>query len=141
MAELLIKAIDAEHSDPGKNVIGCYKRGDIIAVRPDGFEWGSEERRAPANGGRAVIVKIPGVTPAQIRNFIRNRWATEVDGEDVDEGLGRLRRRRICIDMADLPAQVRQTLNQTGEYSTTWAAIRQFVRNKQNNQTATGATL
>jgi hypothetical protein len=141
MAELLIKAIDATNPDPGKDATGCYKRGDIICVRPDGFQWGSEERRAPANGGRAVIVKIPGVTPAQIRNFIRNRWATDVDGEDIDQALGQLRRRRIRIDVADLPAQVRQTLNQTGEFSTTWTAIRQYVRNKQNNQTATGATL
>lgn len=141
MAELLIKAENAMHSDPQKDAVGCYKRGDIVAVRPDGFSWGSKERLAPADGGKFVVIKITGVTPAQVRNFVRNRWGCEVDGEDIDQALGHVRRRRIRIDADLLPIAVKQTLNQTGQYSTTWTAIRQFVRNKQNNQTAQGATL
>lgn len=139
MAELLIKAIDATHSDPGKDFRGCYKRGDIVQVRPDGFAWGRLELLPPADGGKFVVLKITGVTPAQVRNAIRNRWGIDPDSEDEDQAIGPVRRRRIRIDADLLPANVRQTLNQTGQYTTTWAAIRQYVRNKQNNET--GATL
>ena len=43
MCELLIKAFSHTHINPVKNVSGCYKQGDIIDLRPDGFEWGKEE--------------------------------------------------------------------------------------------------
>jgi len=131
MAELLIKAIDATHSDPTKDARGCYKRGDIVDIRPNGFGWGRLEALPPADGGKFVIVRINDVSPAQVRNFVRTRWQTEADGNDET------RRRRIRIDADLLPANVRNTLHTTGRYTTTWAAIRQFVRNKQTNETAT----
>lgn len=40
MAELLIKAIDANHTDPVKDQRGCYKHGDPVLVMPDGHTWG-----------------------------------------------------------------------------------------------------
>jgi len=43
MAELLIKAVDAVHSDPVKDLRGCYKKGDVVVVKPDGWKWGKEE--------------------------------------------------------------------------------------------------
>lgn len=36
MAEFLIKAINANHSNPIKDASGCYKRGDIVEVYEDG---------------------------------------------------------------------------------------------------------
>lgn len=135
MAELLIKAVDARHSDPTKDARGCYKRGDIVLVRPNGFEWGRLEVLPPAQGGVFVIIKITDVTPNQVRNWIRNNWETDPEADDTT------RRRRIKIDADSLPAGVRSTLNQTGQYTTTWATIRQYVRNKQTNATATGVAL
>ncbi len=43
MAELLIKAIDdGVFSDVAKDR-RCYKKGDIVAIMPDGHEWGRKE--------------------------------------------------------------------------------------------------
>lgn len=134
MAELLIKAIDATHSDPTKDA-ACYKRGDIVLVRPDGMTWGNKEVIPPADGGKFVVVKITDVTPRQIKDWIKNNWDADIEGFDVIGG----RRRRVRIDVHLLPVGVRNTLNTTGTYSTTWAAIRQYVRNKQTDATATGA--
>lgn len=40
---LLVKAIDALHTDVTKNTRGCFKRGDVIVAKPDGHVWGSSE--------------------------------------------------------------------------------------------------
>ncbi len=65
MAELLIKAIDATHSDPAKDQRGCYKRGDIVLVMPDGHEWGKEERLP-----KFVVVKISGLSVEAVKKYI-----------------------------------------------------------------------
>ncbi len=44
MAEILVMAQSRTHSDPDKDRRGSYKAGDIVAVFPDGHEWGLEER-------------------------------------------------------------------------------------------------
>lgn len=136
MAELLIKAVDATHTDPTKDARGCYKRGDIVGVAPDGWQWGALELKAPASGGKFVVLKITDVTRAQVANWVRNHWACEIDGIDFN-----VRRRRVQIDWNALPNNVRNTLNNTGQFTTTWAAIRQYVRNKQTAQTATGSPI
>jgi len=41
--ELLVKAVDATHPDKVKDIRGCWKRGDVVDIRPAGFKWGSEE--------------------------------------------------------------------------------------------------
>lgn len=133
MTELLVKAVDATHPDPVKDQRGCYKQGDVVLVRDNGFEWGALEVIPPADGGKFAIIAITDVTAQQVRNWVRNHWDTDIDGIDLDQ-----RRRRVRIDVDLLPAGVRQTLNQTGRYSTTWATARNFVRNKLTNSTATG---
>lgn len=139
MAELLVKAIDATHADEIKDISGCYKAGDIVIVRPDGWQWGALELKAPADGGKFVVIKITDVTVAQIVAWVRNHWGTEIHGTDTDAAAHSLRRRRVRIDTDLVPLAVRQQLNQTGQFSTTWAAIRQFVRNKTTNAVASGA--
>jgi len=42
MAELLIRLKNNTHSDPAKDRM-CYKRGDIVVVKPDGHHWGRAE--------------------------------------------------------------------------------------------------
>jgi hypothetical protein len=149
VAEILVKAVDATHSNPTKDTRGCYKRGDVIGVAPDGWAWGALETLPPAQGGKFVVIKITDVTRAQVVNWIKTNWATWADGPDLSSGelLGAaqagliVRRRRVKIDVDLLPAGVLSTLNTTGTYSTTWAAIRQYVRNKLTNATCTGVVV
>lgn len=68
MAELLIKAVDATHVDPDKDRRGCYKRGDVVVVQPDGWSWGTLEALP-----RFVLVKVPGATVAQVEQYIQ-QW-------------------------------------------------------------------
>lgn len=87
MAEFLIKAIDATHSDPEKDKRGCYKRGDFVVVMPDGHEWGKEERLP-----KFVVVKIPGLSVETAKKYILShdepRPATRIWSKlDWDEAL------------------------------------------------------
>lgn len=70
MCEILVKAVDATHRDPIKDTRGCYKRGDVVIVKPDGWEWGTEEVLPPAQGGKFFIVKVPGVDPATLASLV-----------------------------------------------------------------------
>jgi len=142
MAELLVKAVNATHLDSDKNIKSCYKQGDIIGVAPNGYEWGALELKAPADGGKFVVIKIIDVTRQQVINWVKNHWDWILDGNDLDDDMVTLvRRRRIRIDVDLLPAGVLSTLNNTGEYSNTWANIRQYIRNKKNNETASGSDI
>lgn len=68
MAEILIKAVDATHSDPEKDAVGCYKRGDMVVVAPDGHVWGKEEGLP-----KFVVVKVPGLSVEKARDFIEEQ--------------------------------------------------------------------
>jgi hypothetical protein len=71
MCEFLVKAIDATHADPVKDLRGCYKRGDIVDVREDGFGWGLEE-----GPPKFFIVKVPGLKPPLDK---MKSWISTVD--------------------------------------------------------------
>ena len=156
MAELQVVAVSQTHSDPVKDARGCWKRGDIVRVCPDGHQWGALELKAPANGGRFVIVKITDVTVDQVIRWVKNRWNCSLEAEEIqgtipdtrllEEGIlrlipNRIRKRRVRIDADLLPAGVRSTLNNTGQFSTTWTAIRQYVRDKLTNETGDGSAI
>ncbi len=119
--DLLLKAVDANHDDPIKDLIGCYKRGDIVAVEEGGFLWGSEEDKPPANGGKFVIVTITDKTKAQALKYIENAFNSE---------LTVIRRRLFRLIVSELPLSVRNQLNTTGRYSATWVQVRNFIENK-----------
>lgn len=138
MAELLFKAIDASNADPAKDARGCYKRGDFVLVRDDGWGWGLEETKPPASGGKFVIIKITDVTAEQVTAYVQRKWAMQPEDPQKDADGNPIVRRRLSIPIAALPASVRSTLNQTGTYSTTWSAIRQYVTDKQTSTTASG---
>lgn len=140
MAEFLIKAIDATHSDSIKDQRGCYKRGDIVDLRPDGWTWGGLELLAPANGGKFVVLKVTDVTVEQVKQFAINKlgalahWLmSETSGVDAEGAPIIVRRRRLRFDVDLVPAGVRNTLNKTGQYSTTWTAIKGYLRDKVSN--------
>lgn len=41
--EMLIKTVDAHHPDLNVDTAGCYKKGDIVCIMPEGHEWGRLE--------------------------------------------------------------------------------------------------
>lgn len=142
--ELLFKAVDASHADPLVDA-GCYKRGDFVIAFDNGHTWGTEELLPPAQGGKFARIVISDVTVDQFKNFVRNKWLIAADdGETEDVNTeGRIaqrfvRRRRLHIRVADLPANVRNQLNNNGVFTTTWAAVREYVREKVSGTTAQG---
>lgn len=68
MCELLVKAISVTHPDPDTDSAGCYKKGDIVVVMPDGHGWGAKEG-LPA----FILVKIPGLDETTVANY-RDSW-------------------------------------------------------------------
>jgi hypothetical protein len=115
MAEFLIKAVSATHSDPVKDERGCYKRGDIVVVAPNTHVWGARETLP-----RFVQVRVSDVGVAAALKYIESQ---------IDNGIV-IRRRLYRIRWDDLPAGVKQQLIETGRYETTWDAIKQYVQNK-----------
>ncbi|MCD6149092.1 hypothetical protein J7J18_07000 [bacterium] len=55
MAELLVKSSDTTNPDPIKDLRGCYKKGDVVVVKPDGWKWGKEE----LNKNKFYILCVP----------------------------------------------------------------------------------
>lgn len=111
MAEFLIKAIDATHSDPEKDARGCYKRGDIVVVMPDGHEWGKCECLP-----KFVIVKIPGLDHEQAKKYTEEH-----------EGVAR-RKFRLLVD--NVPPSIKKQLRNEGVVSVPWSQVKSFVQNK-----------
>ena len=102
MAELLIKAVDAVHSDTQKNQRGCYKRGDVVVVMPDGHPWGTEERPP-----KFVTMRVVGVLPARYQRLVEQAETVILDPEGNPV---RLRRRHYSLDLSQLPAGARNRL-------------------------------
>lgn len=129
MAELLIKARDANHADAEKDRRGCYKRGDVVLVVEDGHEWGRKE--GPPN---FVILRIPLAARA-----LAERLADEDDEDDVgapavdEKGERRVhRRRRWRVNLEALPAAVRAALQADGRASVTRVQLRARLRRKRD---------
>lgn len=138
MAELLIKAVDATHSNPDKDK-ACYKQGDVVIVQEDGFTWGNKELKPPAEGGKFVVVQITGVTVAQLNTWCQNNWGILAEHAELGERDEITRRRSIRIDVDLLPNNVRNILNRDGFYANTWANIRSYFRNKITDTTGSGS--
>ena len=139
MAELLIKAINASHPDPVKDRRGCYKRGDIVVVMPDGHEWGAKEGLP-----NFFKVKIPGVEVSRL-DALREEQDDDDAGNPVYED-GTLiladgpirkvfRRRRWRLMVASIPATLRNKILNTGEATVTPAQIRNYIKRIRDNTT------
>jgi len=131
MAEILIKAIDATHSDLEKDQRGCYKRGMPVVVMPDGHKWGNAE--CPPT---FVIVKIPGVSIEKVASYILPEEAYLIGPLAVPE-LVTVRRRQWQIQFNELPLAALNKLKTTGEltikagiykgtYDYTWTQVKGF---------------
>lgn len=77
MAEFLIKAIDANHPDPGIDLAGCYKRGDIVLAKPDGWSWGKCEGPPKFN-----ILKVPGMSIEEAEQYTKPH--TELEQKTIE---------------------------------------------------------
>jgi len=126
MAEILIKAVDATHSNTDKDRRGCYKRGYPVVVMPDGHPWGFEEKLP-----KFVVIKVPLISVDKVQKYIE-QW--------LDGSGGLLQRRRWQIRWADLPAAVRNKLASNGEiiikagaysgtFDYTWSQVKGYFRN------------
>lgn len=111
MAELLIMARSATHPDPAKDRAGCWKRGMVVTVQPDGHRWGKRET-APA----FCVLKMPGIPVDRVEKYL---VAYDVqDGFEEDGETARMatyRRRAWAVQLDELPSATRQKADAAGE--------------------------
>lgn len=74
--------------------------GDFVRIRPNGWQWSNEERRAPY----WLIVKCPTIPYTEAR-------LSEEGGDPVPEGFTQQARKRF-MDTTKLPARLRTVLQQ-----------------------------
>lgn len=122
MAEILIKAVDAVMSDPTLDSQQSFKQGHPVVVMPDGWAWGNEEKLP-----LFYILKLPGVSVDSVTAYLAP-W-TDVDGTTL------IGPRLWRIIFSSLPTNVKNTLNVTGQYSTTWSVIKAYFKNLKDGST------
>lgn len=66
MCELLVKSVDAAHSDVKTDRRDFFKRGDVVAIKPDDHAWGAAE----LNSAVFRVVKMPGVAVNDMRHLL-----------------------------------------------------------------------
>jgi hypothetical protein len=127
VAEILVRAANNVHADPNVDARAMWKRGMMVAVKPDGHIWGAEEVR-PA----FVYIKIPLIDVSRCQKYLSDYIG--VDGEPV-------RRRLWQIRVVDMPAAARNKLANTGQliikatadytgaFDYTWAQVKEYFRN------------
>jgi hypothetical protein len=120
MAELLVRATNTELSDTAKASRRAFRRGDVVLVMPDGHAWAANELNNPDNGRALCVLKIPGVTVAQVQKYLAEWW---------DES-GQQARRRYRLVIDELPNALRNQIRDQGFISRTWPQIRGFVEDK-----------
>lgn len=138
MAEILIKAVDATHSDLDKDRRGCYKRGMPVVVMPDSHEWGLEERLP-----KFIVIKIPTITVDKVQKYIEPECVDQADPES-----GNYRRRLWHISWSDLPQAVKNKIlaqggltvkagTYDGAYDYTWAQVKGYFKKITSNEAET----
>jgi len=120
MAEFLVIAKGHTNPDPVIDRAGAYKRGDIVDVREDGFDWGRPIR---SFWPKFAIIKIPGVTVAQVRKYIQ----PEIDAIDPTKILTR---RLYKVEVNSLPLSIRRALRQSGTVTLDKTTVLSYLRNK-----------
>jgi hypothetical protein len=100
--DFLIRAFDSTHPDPVKDARGCHKKGDIIDVQLNGFEWGSEE----LNTDLFYVVTVVGV-PIDDISEAKKYMQPYVDQSDPDpKNWVTVRRHRYQVRVDDLPTNL-----------------------------------
>lgn len=93
MAELLVRILDKVNTDKILDS-KCTKRGDVISVCPDGWEWGTEE----INSAQWAIIKLPNVTTSEASVFL----SPEIDIDPQNPSLF-LQRRSMKLNLDAMP--------------------------------------
>lgn len=143
MAEILVKAVDAEHSDPQKDARGCYKRGMPVVVMPDGHRWGKKEGLP-----KFVIIKMPGVPVETVQKYIEPQTEDVISLPNESGAFQVVRRRRWQFRLDAMPAIVRgrvaaagaltiSSRHHRGAADVTWSETRQFLRDLKTGETET----
>jgi len=96
MCEILVLALDKVSDDPYLDA-KQYKRGDVVAIRPDGWLWGKQELVNPL----FRIIKVPRVTVSQASAFL----GPELDTDPTNPSK-MLRLRAFKLDLEGLPGVV-----------------------------------
>jgi hypothetical protein len=140
MAEALFFSGNNTHADPVKDRRGCWKRGYIVIVKPDGHVWGAEENPATATIRKFAILKFPGVSVARVEKYIV---------EQFEDGILTPYRRRLWqIQFSELPQAARNKLTNTGILTIgsqaqggdyTWAQVRDYFMRLDTNARETEA--
>jgi hypothetical protein len=141
MCEALVMAVNKTHPDTDKDRRGCYKRGMVVVVMPDGHAWGKEESPSTANPRVFAVLKFPGVSVARVQKYIIPQFENGV----LDPPY---RRRLWQVQWAELPQAARNKLAnvgvlvigsqaQGGDY--TWAQVRDYFMRLDTNARETEA--
>lgn len=94
MAELLVRVVDKVNADDFYLDCQCTKRGDVIAVVPDGWDWGREERANPewtilsvpdmsVGEAQMLVSAEPAQALAPSRTLQRRAFGLDLDGLDA----------------------------------------------------------
>lgn len=128
MAEFLIKArnpiditADTEASNSG------WKRGDIVVVKPDGHEWGKDERLP-----KFVVVKIPGLPVETAKKytipFRTDTGLLDSEGNSISKYVAR-RKWHVLLD--SVPTDIKKALLYNGEITVSWENVKSYIHNKE----------
>ena len=103
MAELLVRVVSKVNpADPFKDV-KLTKRGDVIAVQPDGWGWGREELRHPD----WRIFRWPSVSVSEASVFLSPELPTEPQLPGAEDPMLQRRGFHIDVDLGSLPKALR----------------------------------
>jgi len=131
VAELLIKAVDHTHPDPVVDRQGAYKRGMIVRVEEDGFQWGTKEGLP-----KFVLVKITGLAAKKVRGLVSPQDEDDIGVSQDPAQPFRRRRWRLLVD--NIPNAIKIKLRDEGEVTVTKTQIRNYLRRIRDNAQYTG---
>jgi len=112
MAELLVKS---QSVDDTKDLT-AWSRGHVVAVKPDGWEWGRLE--CPP---KFCVVKISDATESDCEKYMRNK---------VDEELKvvAIRDLKFDLDDATMSKTISDSIKDTGKVTVTKSQIETFFK-------------
>jgi hypothetical protein len=133
VAEILVRAADSVHPDPGVDAVGCYKRGDPVVVMPDGHPWGVAE----LDPARFYVIRLPGVPVAALLRYLAPETHPTERGPD---GRPRIVRRRRWHAQGT-PETWKRELSTRGQIRRTWEEVRGYIRDKATGGTEAGRAI
>ena len=102
MAELLIRLADTTNPDPAKDARGCWKRGDVVEVRPDGFRHGRFD-----GPPFFAVVKVAGLTVEEAQaKYTQIETVLQMRPVDGEMHMAPVRRRAVGIDLDTVRTQM-----------------------------------